>query len=134
VASAGGGVSGTVEGMSLKDYCNRGVTGNWAGEWFNDNGLAVGNGTMKLVQKGQQVSGSGSVTGKTCVRQVTITGTVSGAAIHLVVHGQRDLTMDGRISGDTMSGTFAAISCGPPYGPANISVTVTGTWRAAKMK
>jgi hypothetical protein len=133
VASGAGGVSGTVEGMSLKDYCNRGVTGSWAGEWFNDNGLAVGAGTMTLVQKGQQVSGSGSVNGKTCVRQVTISGTVSGTAIHLVVHGQRDLTMDGQIAGPTMSGTFAAISCGPPYGPANFSVTVTGTWRATKV-
>jgi hypothetical protein len=134
VASAAGGVSGTVEGFSLKDFCDHGITGAWAGEWFNDNGLAVGAGTMTLVQKGHQVSGTGDVNGKTCVRQVTITGNVLGSAIHLVVRGVREVTMDGQIKGDSMSGTFAAVSCGPPYGPANFSVTVTGTWRATKVK
>jgi hypothetical protein len=133
LSSAAGGTSGSVEGLSIEDYCNRGVTGSWAGQWFNDNGLAVGAGTMTIVQKGRQITGTGDVTGKTCVRHVTISGTVTGAAIHLVVQGERSLTMDGTISGTTMSGTFVAISCGPPYGPANISVTVTGTWRATKV-
>jgi hypothetical protein len=128
------GANGTVEGMSLQTYCSRGITGTWSGTWLNDNGLAVGAGTVVLVQKGTAVTGTASVSGKTCVRKGTIIGTVTGSTIHIVLNAERAVTMDGHISGKTMSGTFSAPSCGPPYGPPNITVTVTGTWHASKIK
>jgi hypothetical protein len=127
------GADGHVQGLSLKEYCARGpLSGTWTGAWVNDNGLAVGEGTLTLAQQGQRVTGSARVTGKTCVRQATVTGTVAGSTVHLVVAGARVVTMDGRLSGSTMSGSWSAPSCGPPYGPKNVTVTVTGTWHAAR--
>jgi hypothetical protein len=31
-----------------------------------------------------------------------------------------------------MSGTFSALACGPPYGPPNASIIVTGVWEATR--
>jgi hypothetical protein len=131
VSGATGGASGAVTGSSLTKYCHT-LTGQWRTEWFNDNGLALGAATIELIQKNGRISGSGTVSGKTCMTAVTVTGTVIGSAVHVVVHGERDITMDGQISGNTMSGRFSANSCGPPYGPPT-SVIVTGTWTSTKL-
>ena len=124
------GASGTVVGKNLKEYCEG---SKWHGRWLNDNGLALGEGTMTFVQKGQQITGTADVTGNTCVRHGTISGTIAGSTVHIVLSSERVVTMDGQISGNNMSGTWSAPSCGPPYGPANITVTVTGTWQATKI-
>lgn len=127
------GASGTVQGISLEDFCNRvDLTGTWAGTWANDNGLALGGFTLTLAQAGRKVTGSILVDGKTCIRQGTIGGTVTGSTVHLVIHSVRDVTIEGSVEGARMSGTFSALACGPPYGPPNASIIVTGVWEATR--
>ncbi|HEX6871291.1 MAG TPA: hypothetical protein VF163_09365, partial [Micromonosporaceae bacterium] len=135
LSGATSGANGAVEGLSLQAYCARGpLAGTWTGAWWNNNGLALGEGTLTLAQQGSKVTGTATVSGKTCVRRGTITGSVSGSTVQLVLHAERIVTMQGRLDGRVMSGDFSALSCGPPYGPANVTVEVTGTWRATKLR
>lgn len=98
------------------------------GTWKNDNDLAAGGFTLKFEQTGVNVTGTGRVSGKTCVRDVTVEGTGRGSAVKLVLYGERDLAVHGAVEGDFMSGTWSSIACGTTdYGP-------TGTWQAKRAK
>ena len=66
-------------GISFADFCSP-MTGTWVGTWRNDNGQAHGDLTATFVQKGTTFSGTGEVTGNTCVRHAT-TGTINGVNI-----------------------------------------------------
>ena len=96
------------------------------------NGMSLWPFTWDLVQKGNTITGTGEVSGPTCVRHQTITGTVTGSHIHLVEQGERDITVDGTVKGKTMAGTWTAISCGPPFSSPN--TPIDGTWEATRGK
>jgi hypothetical protein len=133
------GASGTLDGMSLDDYCNRGpMNGTWEGTWVNDNGLANGAYTLVIKQKRKTdpFSGTIQVSGKTCVRDGNIQGTLSGQKVTWgVVNAERPIDFSGTLGGKSMSGSWSSIACGPPYGPATGGpYPVTGTWQAKKTK
>jgi len=46
--------------------------------------------------------------------------------------GERDVMLDGTLRGASVSGTFAAVACGPPDGPPDSDLVVRGTWEAHK--
>lgn len=127
------GTTGTVVGMKLDDYCKKGITGTWVGIWQNAEewGGATGGFTLKVVQKGTSFSGTVDVTGPTCVRHGTVTGTVSkegNVSMGWVAAGVRDVQFDGTLKGDAMSGTWTAISCAPQ------SISIWGDWSAQRQK
>ena len=133
VAVTGGpdGASGTLVGMKLDDYCNKGITGTWDGIWQNDEkwGGATGGFTLKVVQKGAPFTGTTDVTGPTCVRHGKVTGTVTNGHISMgwVAAGVRDVAFEGTVSGGTMAGTWTAIAC-------NTDLEINGSWSATKRK
>jgi hypothetical protein len=129
------GASGTLDGLSLKDFCGPTIAGTWQGIWANDNGRASGGFTLVATQKGKTFSGTIEVSGPTCVRQGTVQGTIDGTKVSWgVVGAERDVDFEGTLAGDSMSGAWSAMSCGPPYGPANVVVTVTGAWEATRQE
>jgi hypothetical protein len=133
------GASGTLDGMSLDDYCNRGpMNGTWEGTWVNDNGLANGAYTLVIKQKRKTdpFSGTIQVSGKTCIRNGNIQGTLSGQKVAWgIVNAERPIDFTGTLSGKSMSGSWSSIACGPPYGPATGGpYPVAGTWQARKTK
>jgi hypothetical protein len=129
------GATGSLDGLSLKDYCSPTIAGTWTGTWQNDNGLATGGFTLVLTQKGKTFSGTIDVTGPTCVGHGTVQGTVDGKSVNWgTVGAERDVDFTGTFSDDSMSGTWAAIACGPPYGPANVIINLTGTWQATRQE
>ena len=74
-------------------------------------------------------SGTGEVTGNTCVRHANLTGTINGANITFgFASAARPVTFTGILSGSTMSGTWEAVACG------TVQVTLTGTWESTKQK
>ena len=106
------------------------MAGTWNGVWQNDPqwGSANGGFTLKVTQDtGTAFSGTVDVTGPTCVRHGTASGTVSGNHISMgwVATGIRDVEYEGTISGASMSGTWTAIACGT-------ETKISGTWSAKK--
>jgi hypothetical protein len=129
VAATGGakGATGTLSGMKLDDFCSK-LTGSWTGIWQNapEWGGATGGFTLTIVQKGSSFSGTTEVTGPTCVRHGTVTGTVAGGKVQMGwVAAERTVTFDGTVKGRTMSGTWSAIACKP-------AIQISGTWSATK--
>jgi hypothetical protein len=123
------GATGTLSGTSLDDFCSI-MTGTWVGTWANDPAFGNANGgfTMKAVQKGNTFTGTTDVTGPTCVRHGTVTGTINGGTITFgSVAAARTVNFTGTLNGTSISGTWDAIACG-------LTITVTGTWQATKQK
>lgn len=128
-----GGAAGTLVGQTLKDHCNRGLTGTWDGAWQNAEqwGGASGNFTLQVVQKGASFSGTVDVTGPTCIRHGKVTGTVAkDGRIQMgwVAAGVRDVNFEGQLSGRSMAGTWTAIACKP------LDIAIDGSWSASKRK
>jgi hypothetical protein len=123
------GSTGTLVGMKLVDYCNKGITGTWDGTWQNDAqwGGTTGGFTLTVVQKGTAVTGTTDVTGPTCIRHGTVTGTVVKDHVSMgwVAAGIRDVAYEGTLTGNAMSGTWTAIACG-------LDQQITGTWSATR--
>jgi hypothetical protein len=129
------GANGTLAGLSLKDFCGPTIAGTWQGTWANDNGRASGGFVLVATQKGKTFSGTIEVSGPTCVRQGTVQGSIDGTNVSWgVVGAERDIDFVGTLAGDSMSGGWSAIACGPPYGPANVTITVTGVWEATRQE
>jgi hypothetical protein len=131
VTGAIAGATGSLVGLKLDDYCKRGITGTWLGTWENapEWGGANGGFTLKVVQKGTSFSGTVDVSGPTCVRHGTVTGTVSkdgDVSMGWVATGVRDVQFEGTLRGDSMGGTWSAISCAPQ------SISIWGTWSAQR--
>jgi len=111
------------------------IAGTWLGSWTNDNGLGSGGFVLVATQKGKAFSGTIEVSGPTCVRQGTVQGLIDGTNVSWgVVAAERDVDFEGTLTGDSMSGAWSAIACGPPDRPANVVVTVTGTWEATRQE
>lgn len=106
-----------------------GITGTWAGLWQNDEqwGDAAGGFTLMVVQHGSTFDGTINVTGPTCIRQGTVSGTLTGSAISMgvVAATVRDVNYTGTLSGDGMSGTWTAIAC-------NVETEISGSWSAQR--
>jgi hypothetical protein len=124
------GASGTLTGTKLDDYCRKGITGTWDGSAEVSGYRVVNDFTLKVVQKGATFSGTTDLTGPNCVHQAGVTGTVSGSDISMrwAAAGLQPVELEGTLSGNSMSGTFTAISC--PPGNLNID----GTWSATRRK
>lgn len=107
------------------------MTGTWQGTWQNGPNWGSANGgfTMQLTQAGETFKGTIDVTGPTCIRHGTVSGTVNGSAISFgfVATGVRDIKYDGTVNGDTMSGTWTAEAC-------EVTVQIDGSWAAARTK
>ncbi len=107
-STSGSGASGS--GASSPTEETGTLTGTWVGTWENDpifgNPPANGGFTLTLDQKGGNVSGTGQVTGETCVGHVTIEGSVRGSTVELSLSGERNVSsFSAAWKGDSMSGT-----------------------------
>lgn len=107
------------------------MTGTWAGTWQNAPkwGSANGGFTMQITQAGATFTGTIDVTGPTCIRRGTVTGTVSGSSISFgfVGTGVRDVKYDGTVDGDKMAGTWTVEAC-------DVNVQIDGNWSASRTK
>lgn len=66
---------------------------------------------------GSKLSGPIHINNSTCVRDGTVSGTLSGNRINFgAVHAAQQISFTGALSGDTMSGTYSAPSCGGDKG------------------
>ena len=105
------------------------IAGTWTGSWRNDPqwGDAHGGFALDLTQDGSDFSGSIDVSGPTCVRHGTTSGTLHGSHISfgIVAAGVRNVDFEGTLSGDAMSGTWTMIACG-------VSQTISGSWGAER--
>ena len=108
-----------------------GVTGTWLGTWQNGPNWGTANGgfTMQITQAGKTFLGTIDVTGPTCIRHGTVSGTVNGSSISFgfVATGVRDIQYDGTVNGDQMSGTWTAEAC-------DVTVQIDGSWAASRTK
>jgi hypothetical protein len=107
------------------------LTGTWLGTWQNGPSFgdppAQGGFTLTLEQQGGDVFGAGEVTGATCIRHVTVSGSVQGSTVELSLSGARDVaTFSATLEGDSMSGTWSSIACG------TTDTEVYGTWQAER--
>jgi len=107
------------------------IEGTWVGTWENDPSFgdppANGGFTLTLEQRGRNVTGTGEVTGQTCVGHVTIEGSVRGSTVELSLSGERNVSsFSATWEGDSMSGTWSSIACG------TADIQVFGTWQAAR--
>ena len=126
------GATGTLIGMKLDDYCKKGIAGTWVGIWQNAEewGGATGGFTLKVVQKGSTFTGTTDVTGPTCVRHGTVSGTVSKdghISMGWVAARVRDVIFEGELKGDSMAGTWTAIAC-------DLDLHIDGSWSAQRQK
>lgn len=100
-----------------------GVTGLWNGSFTSKDGSG---GTFRINyrQAGSAVEGTITAT-STCIPSGTITGTVTGSAITVTLMSPTGsaITLDGTVSGNTMSGSYAADSS---------CRSDTGTWEAGR--
>jgi hypothetical protein len=82
---------------------------------------------MSITQTDGTFAGTIDVTGPTCIRHGTVTGTVNGSAINFgyVATGVRDIDYVGTVEGDQMSGTWTAEAC-------ELTVQIDGTWEATR--
>lgn len=78
---------------------------------------------MQFTQSGQVLSGPIEIEGSTCITAGTVTGTFSGDTISFgAVHAGATILYTGKLSGDSMSGTYQAPSCSNDK----------GTWEASR--
>jgi hypothetical protein len=100
------------------------VAGTWNGTWQSTSSPgATGTFQMTFTQTGQSLSGPIQITGTPCITTGTITGTLNGTTIDFgAVKGQQTITYTGTWSGNVMSGTYSAPSCGDGK----------GDWQAAR--
>jgi len=82
---------------------------------------------MTVTQDGYKFSGTIDVTGPTCVRKGTVSGTIVNEHISMgwIATGIRDVAYEGTLAARSMSGTWTATACG-------IDQTISGTWSAKK--
>jgi hypothetical protein len=106
------------------------LSGTWQGAWQSENG-AHGAFQLTIDVKGNAISGTWAVTGETCIRHVTYTGTVNGSDVHITGLGETGTGFaDGTVGsgGTTISGTYTIPYCGGIPGNDH------GTWQATKAK
>jgi hypothetical protein len=105
------------------------ITGIWDGIWTNDEqwGGATGGFTLTAEQDEQEFSGTIDVTGPTCVRHGTASGTVVDDLVTMgwVAARVRDVVFVGTIDEDVMEGTWTAIAC-------DLDLEISGTWSATR--
>lgn len=78
---------------------------------------------MTFQVAGSRLSGPIHINNSTCVSDGTVTGTVSGSRINFgAVRAAQQISFTGVLSGDTLSGTYSAPSCGGEK----------GTWTATR--
>jgi hypothetical protein len=108
------------------------VAGTWNGTWINSPDFgkpqATGNFSVTFTVNGTTLTGVSTVSGKTCVKGGTSTGTVVGNNISFgfLSDPTRPVQFEGAINGNTMSGTWSATACPP------LAIQVYGTWEATK--
>ncbi len=101
------------------------VQGSWNGEWLSRTGVG-GTATLHLEQAAGGLSGSITFTDSPCFSSGSISASVDGDAFSATVTaGAIDVTLEGTLTGDHLSGTYDAISAGACTGD-------TGTFSATR--
>jgi hypothetical protein len=101
------------------------ILGEWEGQWHSDTAPVSGRFTMTFEPTPEGFAGTIRIFDSVCVSNGTVEGTVEGDRITFgAVQAEEEITFEGRIDGDEMSGTYdsPAPECGPD----------TGTWEAAR--
>lgn len=100
------------------------LAGTWSGTWTNVTpDHSGGTFTLILTQNGSTLRGSIAIVGTICLSGGKMTGSVKGDTIKFgVVQGQVSVAYTGKLSGSTMTGTYAT-----PCGNAK------GSWSATRM-
>jgi hypothetical protein len=100
------------------------VAGDWNGTWQSTVVTqATGTFTVTFAQNGNALTGTVRVADSTCLPEGSLTGVLNGSAITFgAVKGANTISYTGTVSGDSMSGTYGAPTCGPDQ----------GTWEATR--
>jgi hypothetical protein len=87
------------------------LTGEWNGTYGAGEQVA-GTFTIEFEQTGNQVTGTIDIQGSPCVSHGDISGALSGNQITFgAVEAEQSISFTGEVSGDHMSGDFAAPEC-----------------------
>lgn len=106
---------------AAQDDAGNAIDGAWDGSWSSTSSPGVsGSFTVTFTESGNQLKGSITATNTPCIQGAAVTGTLDG---NRIVFGKAN-TVDytGTVSGNSMSGTYAAPACGQDK----------GDWRATK--
>lgn len=72
-----------------REYIETNLTGNWSGSWSSDSAISGGL-QASMIQSGDNIIGTASVTGSPCLSSGTVSGTVSGNNIFFGVVTETD--------------------------------------------
>ena len=93
------------------------INGTWNGTWKDTTDSGNGTFVVNWLQAGSQLTGTITVKGAPCLTTGLVTGTVNGSAITFgAVSGAVTINYTGSVSGNTMSGTYTAPTCGDAQG------------------
>ena len=111
--SAATGPTGVAEGS---------IAGTWDGTWTSGEFENSGSFSMTFEPTGDGFAGTIQINGSSCVSDGEVTAAVEGDRITIgAVQAEERIDFEGRVSGDTMSGTYSSpAACGND----------SGTWEA----
>ncbi len=93
-----------------------GVSGNWSGYWSSSRVPGNGVFVVNLSQNGSFLSGTAALNGSPCFGPLQISGTISGDSFSFTAFtdGVARVLVSGSILGDTMTGSYTALTTGTP--------------------
>ena len=104
---------------------NSAAAGTWTGSWLSRNGIG-GTTVLQFTATPSALTGSVSFTNSPCFATGNVSASVTGDTVSGTVSaGNIDISIQGTIIGNTMSGTYDAISAGACTGD-------TGTFQATR--
>jgi hypothetical protein len=116
--ACGGGAGGSGPAASKVD-------GTWTGTWLSVRGVG-GAATMHITETGGSLSGTVTFTNSPCFASGSIDATLDAESFSATVTaGAIDVTLQGTLTDDAMSGTYDAVSAGACTGD-------TGTFTARR--
>jgi len=125
-AVGGGGGGGGGDGGGAEDS-ELNLTGDWIGTWTDSSGHS-GNLSFTLTQTNTSLSGTVSINGHECISTGTLSGTVTGSNVDLViVSGPDTASFNANCTSASINGTFEITSGSCAGDIGNFSTSITGS-------